>query len=100
LGDGTTLTLAQVLAKNILAQLGEESKVQGHDASVRTPQILPRTVLMSSTDHWLDPLLPEEPKVKGNGTMGVYPLNNRLCSKIEYAVKVMLVDRCGARTTL
>jgi hypothetical protein len=88
-GPETSADARQVLAKNILAQLGEESKVQGHDASVSSMTLYSGAALTSCTDHWLDPLLPEEPKVKGDGTMGVFPLVNRLCSKIE--LKSMLV---------
>ena len=57
------LTSRQVLAKNILAQLGDESKVTGHDASVSGRFVSRDPVLTPATDHWFDPLLPEEPKV-------------------------------------
>ncbi len=64
--------MLQVLAKNILAQLGDASAVTGHDSSVSISaqeQMLdistPLTLrILIVPDHRLDPPLPKEQEVK------------------------------------
>jgi hypothetical protein len=63
-GDGWGRANRQVLAKNILAQLGSESDVKGHDSSVSRLWGGVRVMYTDRLDYRSHPLLPEEQEVK------------------------------------